>query len=247
MNSNTSPVGNRGGLALKTVCLALVALLQIGLVHAGETVLPETVDYSVLTPAFEGNFFVGTKSNVPLVVVVLGSGFMNTDRSRELRKLVAREHYSATDHLASRLVEALTEAGLSADVEEIPRGGVGTPNRLHRGDLPANPRGRHLINITLENIGLMAATNLSGWEPALWLRWQVLKPDGQVAIVSHKYVHGPASDDKEAGNHRTLSCDLGTFSSAIESPGKIWNCFDLAIREASVAIAAAVKDAQHDG
>lgn len=246
MSFDESPLARIVEFTTTATLVALVNLTGISLVHAGETVLSGTVDYSVLTPAFEGNFIVRTRYSVPpLVPVDLASGFINTKRTNELRALVVREHYSATEHLASRLAEALTEAGLSADVVEVPRGPVGTPNRLHREDLPAHTTGRHLINISIEYVGLLAMTNLSSWEPALWLRWQVIRPDGQVVMAPRRYVHGPGSDDKDGGEHRTISCDLGLFSAAMGDPGKVWNCFDLAIREASVTIARAIKDAQH--
>lgn len=206
---------------------------------ADESASARAIEYSVLTPALERKFMVVTRVDALAIV----SGNVNVARTQELRQLVAREHYSPSDNLASRIAEALTQAGLPAEVEEVSRGPDGTPNKLSRGDLPVHPKGRYLIDISIEYIGLIANDNFAKWEPMLWLRWRVFRPDGTVVVMSHRYVQGPGGDKSNGGEHRALNCGLGFFSSAMDNPGKVWQCFDLAFREAGVTLSTALPEA----
>jgi hypothetical protein len=227
-------------LCKKVAVAALLSVPGAELAFSEDQTPPVTIEYSVLTPALQGQYFVATTFDLSIVL----SSYTNAARSKTLRELVTNEHYRATDNLALQLKDALTAAGFPADVEEVPRGPDGKAHGLSRGDLPPHPKGRYLIDVTIKSLGLVAKNNFSRWEPFFDLNWRILSPDGQILGFPHRYVHGPVYGVKSDDIHRTQDCDLPYFSTGTQDPAEVWACFDRAFRDASAILTVAIRDAQ---
>jgi len=222
---------------------ALLFLLTVGRAFAEESLPSATIEYSILTPALQGAYWVTTKSDASLVGL---SGYLNAARTKTLRKAVADEHYNAPDNLATQLSGALTAAGFPAVVEEVPRGPDGQGRGLGRGDLPAHPKGRYLVDVNIRYLGLVAKYNFSRWEPFFVLDWRILSPRGDIVGLPHVYVHGLELDKKRDETHHTADCELPIFSTGTDDTSRLWGCFDQAFRDASVNLTPEIRKAQRD-
>ena len=201
--------------------LAPVAFGFFFVANAVATENPTPVEYSLLQPALYGKYFVVTGVDVTGLV----SGFSNTKRSSDLRELVERNGYDAPAELVQQLKAAFDAAGLTAEIEFVPRGPSGSLRRLTRGDLPSNPRGKALLDLEIGYIGLAAADNFSSWEPMYVLTWRLLHPTGEIIVPSHQYYHGPFGKGEK---HRSRSCALGGLGKLKVDPTPLWNCFNQA-------------------
>ncbi len=198
------------------------------------------IEYSILTPALEGKYFVYSYDQWYLPLL---PGFANTARTKALRKLVDQERYKATDHFALQLKDALQSAGYAADIEFVPRAPDGTAHGLSRADLPEHPQGRYLIDVTMQSVGLGAMSNFTHWEPYVLLTWRLVASSGHIIGLPHKYEHRPDHSKDNEKNQRTRDCELPSFFSLMDDPAPLWACFDRGFHDASVNLIPAIREA----
>ena len=226
---------------------ALVLVLPVRLVAEevpAESTAPAAqtapVEYSILTPALEGEYVVYAAWDI---LIDLVTSHVNTAKSRALRKTVEREGFKATDRLAIALQDALVEAGAPTNIEFVARPPDGKVRGLSRSDLPEDPKGRYLINVTVQGIGLGASDSLSAWRPYLALTWRLYTRDGQPIGFAHKYEQLPGYGTSHDKNLSTVDCDLPSFSKLMEEPAPLWACYDQAFRAAALALVPEIRAA----
>lgn len=198
------------------------------------------VEYSILTPALESEYVVYTAWDV---LIDLVTSHVNTAYSRQLRAAVKKDGFDAKDRLAIAIQEALVDAGFPTNIEFVPRAPDGKVRGLSRGELPEDPKGRYLVNVTVNGIGLGASSSLSSNHPYLSLTWQLYTRDGQRVGFLHKYEQLPGFGTSHDKNLSTVDCDLPSFSKLMEEPTPLWACFDQAFRTAALALVPEIRAA----
>ena len=196
-------------------------------------------EYSLLTPALESEYEVYTAWSLLDVI----TSHVNTAKSRVLRSAVNKDKFNASERLSIALQDALTEAGFPTNIEFVQRPPDGKVRGLSRGDLPENPRGRYMINLTIRGIGLGASGDLSDWRPYLALTWQLYTHDGQPIGLPNKYQQIPGYGNVKEKSESTIDCDLPDFTELVKEAAPIWACFDKALREASQSMVPEIRAA----
>ena len=196
------------------------------------------IEYSVLSPVLLGKWYFYNNHELPPLSDLAGAVM-----TKQLRGVVASGSYDPADSLGKRLVEALCRDGLPAVVEPVTRGPPGGTGSLSRDDLPPQPKGRYLLNVVIESIGLVPASRPTRVEPAFVLRWQVFSPTGGMVVPARRYIHGLVPSGQTRPVHSTPNCGLGEFGSAIKHPEQIWSCFDSAFDDAGTNLAGEVRAA----
>lgn len=195
------------------------------------------IEYSILTPALETEYVVYTAWDVLIDII---TSHVNTAYSRQLRAAVKKDGFDAKDRLAIAIQEALVDAGFPTNIEFVPRPPDGKVRGLSRSDLPEDPKGRYLVNVTVNGIGLGASSSLSSNHPYLSLTWQLYTRDGQRVGFPHKYQQVPGSYERQ---HAPVDCDLPGFSGLMEDPAPLWACYDRAFRAAALALVPEIRAA----
>lgn len=208
---------------------------------APTTTAAAPVEYSLLLPGVAGHYIVATSFDVLNMFGL--SSYANSPRSHSLRAAVQRDGFDAAQSLAIALEAELAAAGFATDVEPVPRAAAGKPQRLTRGDLPPSPQGRYLLDVVIDRIGLTAESNGDPWEPAFALHWRVLRPNGELVVPTHVYIHGPRLKRADERS-RTRNCNLPSFKAAMADTGPLWACFDRGLREASRSLIPEIRVAQ---
>jgi len=236
-----------GGTCLAAVLCGLHAALAMGDESAARP------DFSVLTPAMQGRFFMS--SNIDLTAFVppgVAFGQLATSgRTKQLRALVEREGYDPTRTIADRLVDALAASSYRAVYEPIARKPAGSMQSLSWGDLPERPQGELMLDLTVHWICLCADVTFTKHYPAMSVSWRLLDPAQEVVEPSRTltYHHFPAwvYDKKEkAAEARgatpvvaypvetvSESCGFASVKAAEENPAVLWGCFGEAFDAAS--------------
>jgi hypothetical protein len=227
-------------LSVLTLCLACGAQLARAQGEATLTASQPAVEYSLLQPALAGKYSVKTVDDMTLFV----SGPTNSVRSATLRELVAKEGYDASAHLAAALRSELETAGFTTELVGVPRAPAGEPQRLTRGDLPSNARGKFLVDVVIDAIELAAEANAAPWEPAFALSWRVMRPNGQIVVPTRTFIHGPYYNYKAGRFPSRSKCDLPSFNVTVKSPQLLWACFELGFSDASRVLVPLIRQAQ---
>lgn len=188
------------------------------------------VEYSILTPALESEYVVYAAWDA---LIDLVTSHVNTAYSRQLRAAVKTDGFDAKDRLAIELQNALVAAGYPTNIEFVRRAPDGKVRGLSRGDLPEDPKGRYLVNLTVNGIGLGASSSLSSYHPYLSLTWQLYTRDGQRVGFLHKYQQLPGSYEQ---NLAPVDCELPRFNDLMQQPAPLWACYDRAFRAAALAL-----------
>ncbi len=243
---------NRSRLAAGT----LAGWLAVLAANAQTTDPSPVIDFSVLTPAMEGRYFVASgvdwTSFVPpyLALSQFGSGA----RNERLRMLVARERYQPERSIADSLIDRLAEASYRAVYEPLQRKPPGSVQSLSWDDLPARPRGELMLDVTIRWICLCADIAFTKHFPAISLSWRLLDP-AQVVVQPSRmlsYYHFPefyknkkkrgraASESKQLPPPEypveTVSeaCGFDSVKEAEANPAVLWGClgeaYDAALR-----------------
>jgi len=212
------------------------------------------VDISVLTPAMEGRYWVGSGVDlttfIPPYVALskVGSGATN----ERLRALVVRERYQAERTLADRLIDRLAEASYRAVHEPIRRKPAGSVQTLSWGDLPEHPRGELMLDVTIRWICLCADIAFTKHYPAISLSWRLLDPARAVirpttVLTYHHFPdwyrkqrarpEGGANQDPAPAypvEPVSESCGFDSVKDAEKNPEVLWGClgeaYDAALR-----------------
>ncbi len=214
------------------------------------------IDFSVLTPAMEGRYFIGSGVDfttwIPPYVALskVGSGAKN-DR---LRSLVARERYEPEREIADRLIERLAEASYRAVYEPVERKPAGSVQSLSWSDLPEHPGGRLMLDITIRWICLCADIAFTKYFPAISISWRLLDPAQVVVLPSRtlSYHHFPAwyqgeGRPRHSARDRTKppqpeypvenvseACGFDSVKEMEKNPMLLWGClgeaYDAALR-----------------
>ena len=221
--------------------LAICALAQPTQTMAQDVAVAEAppTEYSLLTPALESEYEVYTAW--ALIDVI--TSHVNTAKSRALRSAVKKDKFNASERLAIALQDALIEAGFPTNIEFVQRPPDGKVRGLSRGDLPEDPRGRYMINLTIRGIGLGASGDLSDWHPYLALTWQLYTREGQPIGLPHKYQQIPGYGKVNEKSESTIDCELPDFTELVKEAAPLWACFDKAFSEASRAMVPEIRAA----
>ena len=134
-------------------------------------------DFSVLTPAMQGRFFVSSAVDVTAFFppgVAIGQ-LATSGRTKQLRALVEREAYDPIRTIADRLIDALAVASYRAAYEPVPRGPAGSLHSLSWGDLPERPQGELIFDLTVHWICLCADVTFSDHYPAISVSWRLAR------------------------------------------------------------------------
>jgi len=233
----------RPGMAWVVVgsCLAVSAVSGAEPVSAPTTTVAAPVEYSLLLPGVAGHYIVATSFDMLNMVGL--SSYANSPRSQSLRAAVQRDGFDAAQSLAIALEEELEAAGFATEVEPVPRAAAGKPQRLTRGDLPTDPQGRYLLDVVIDRLGLTAESNGDPWEPAFALHWRVLRPNGELVVPTHVYIHGPRLKRADERS-RTRNCNLPSFKATMADTGPLWACFDQGFHDASRKLIPEIRAAQ---
>lgn len=232
------------GMALLASALYGTLFVLAGLAETPDS--DAAIDFSVLTPAMEGKYYVA--SGIDLTAFVppylalgeLGKG----RRSEQLRALVAREGYEPERTIAERLIDRLGEASYRAAHEAIRRKPAGSVQSLSWGDLPERPQGKFVLDLTIGWICLCADIAFTKFYPAISLNWRLLDPARQEVVLPTRklvYHHFPSwyrqgksqrPTDAGAGTAPEYpvedvaeSCGFNSVKEAEENPAMLWGCF----------------------
>lgn len=227
--------------ATALVAMMLAAWLSLTAASAEESGPP--ADFSVLTPAMEGQFLVGTGVDfTTLIASVSVADFARGAWNDRLRLLVAREGYEPERIIADSLIERLAEAAYRAVYEPIPRKPAGSVQSLSWDDLPEQPRGELMLDVTIRWICLCADVAFATYYPAISINWRLL--DSRRSVVQPtrtlSYVHRPPPTINRRRAERlrkkqgpppypveTVSeaCKFDSVKAAEENPTVLWGCF----------------------
>ncbi|HEU0224177.1 MAG TPA: hypothetical protein VFR29_01960 [Steroidobacteraceae bacterium] len=229
-----------------SLAIALAGWLACQAAAAEPPVAEAPIEFSVLTPAMEGRYFIASGVDwttlIPpyLAMSRIGSGARN-DR---LRLLVKREGYAPERTIADRLIDALAEASIRAVYEPVPRKPAGSVQSLSWSDLPQRPRGKLMLDLTIRWICLCADVAFTRYYPALSIGWRLLDP-AQVVVQPTRtlsYYHhppppkkkrkprGPPRDAPEQPPSEypvvTVSeaCGFDSVKDAEANPAVLWGC-----------------------
>jgi hypothetical protein len=204
-------------------------------------------DFSVLTPAMQGRFFVSSAVDVTAFIPPgLAIGQLATSgRTKQLRALVEREAYDPIRTIADRLIDALAVASYRAAYEPVPRGPAGSLRSLSWGDLPERPQGELILDLTVHWICLCADVTFSNHYPAISASWRLLDPARQEVVEPSRtltYYHFPSwyhDRKEETANTRgatpatpypaesvSETCGFASIKAAEENPAVLWGCFN---------------------
>jgi len=208
------------------------------------------VEFSVLTPGLEGRFYVFT--GVDLLDLVGLSAFVDNERNKALRKLVESEGYDPHRPIAEAILAALHDAGRTGAHEPITRRPAGHLQSLTVDDLPPDPKGAVLLDVTINWIGLYSSATGDKLRPAFSLTWRLISPDGKLIAPGRelRYVHEP---ERRKSRSRVVDpalhpnaarapaepkpepepepvaqefCSIRSIKAAQEEPAALWACFD---------------------
>lgn len=212
------------------------------------------IDFSVLTPAMEGRFVVASGFDLTaLVLPYVSIGSMgDRKRSDQLRTLIARERYDPVRTVADRLIETLGAASYRAAYEPIPRKRAGSIQSLAWSDLPEQPKGELMLDVTIRWICLCSDVAFSKFHPAISMSWRLLGPAQEVVQPTRtiSYYHYPES--RRVGMPPTSMedqtvpvpvypveevsevCGFESIKDAEKNPAILWGClgeaYDAALR-----------------
>lgn len=201
------------------------------------------VEFSVLTPGLEAHFRVSTGFDLSMVGI---TGLTNRRHTKALRKMVEEEGHDASRRIADAILMALHDAGRTGIHEPIPRRPAGRLQSLTAAELPEEPKGAMLLDITIGWIGLHAEVSMDSLRPALSLTWRLISPDGNLVEPGRelRYVHQSGrkkprlTDPALRPNQKNPTiavlpetdeqkfCSFSSFSAARKDPAQLWDCFD---------------------
>jgi hypothetical protein len=226
---------------------ALLGLVPPASESAEGQAAPARPEYSVLTPALETQIKVA--AGLSAANLVPGANVFKDLATREnslkLQKLAVEERFDPAQRLADRLVEALAEAGHSAAYEPIPRKAPGSKQSLSRSDLPEQPKGELILDVTIRMICLCRGDSYFDFSPAFSLAWRVLDSRGGIVeptrIMTYVHDDGPTpaskasrrSDRQEAAAAESryptvavsASCNFKDVDDGLSNPTLLWGCF----------------------
>jgi len=241
-----------------TGCRILFAIALCGLLPGLASAVDQAgsdapIDFSVLTPAIEGRFVVA--SGIDLTALLppyfAFSGFGHHQRNTQLRALIARERYDPTRAIADRLIEALAESSYRAVYEPIGRKPAGSIQSLSWGDLPEQPQGELMLDVTIHWICLCSDVAFTKFYPAISIGWRLLHPAQRVVQPTRNltYFHYPDWYNRPKGravDAGTIprseypvvavseSCGFDSVKAAEQNPAVLFGCFaeayDAAVR-----------------
>ncbi len=222
-----SPAGCRAFFAF-AVCGLLPALGSAA--EQGESHAP--IDFSVLTPAIEGRFVVVSgfdfTSLLPPAYLALGE-MGNSQRTTQLRSILARDHYDPARTIADRLIEALAEAGYGAEHEPIARRPAGSLQSLSWSDLPEEPRGELMLDVTVRSICLCSEIAFAKFYPAISLGWRLLDPAQEVVeptrTISYHHFLGAKPVPEYPPVAVSENCGFSSVKEAEKNPQVLLGCF----------------------
>ncbi|MBM2854241.1 MAG: hypothetical protein HW417_1169 [Steroidobacteraceae bacterium] len=202
------------------------------------------VEFSVLTPGLEGRFQVFTAVDV-LAIVGLGN-YVDHERTKALRKLVESDDYYPGRPIADAILAALHDAGRSGTHEPITRPPAGHLQSLAADELPPDPKGAVLLDVTINWIGLHGNTTGDKLRPAFSLTWRLISPDRKLIAPGRelRYIHEPQRKKSAVVDPALHSraaaapaapqpepvtqefCSIRSVKAAQEEPSALWECFD---------------------
>lgn len=241
------PDGHGGNLSKAIRTLLTFLLLYCGALPASADDLPSTtgtpIEFSVLTPGIEGPFRACTGIDLSMVGI---TGLTDIARTKALRKLVEEAGYDPSRQIADTIVVALRDAGRTGIHEPIPRRPPGRIQALSADDLPREPKGALLLDITINWIGLCSAVSFDAMRPAFSLTWRLISRDGKLVAPGRElqYVHQserrkpkltdpalhsnpksrPAAPPPETETQKF--CSFPSITAAQKDTAALWNCFD---------------------
>ena len=186
------------------------------------------------------------------------TGLTDMSRTKTLRKLVEDAGYDPNRQIADAILVALHDAGRTGVLEPIPRRPTGHLQSLAVSDLPEQPKGAVLLDVTINWIGLSSAVSLDVLRPAFSLTWRLISPDGKLIAPGRelRYVHQSerkkpkVTDPALRSNPKTRPvapppepetqkfCSFSSLKAAQKDPAALWNCFDDAYQAAARKIVA---------
>jgi len=185
-----------------------------------ETADPSAVvDFSVLTPAMEGQFIVASTGIDPTALVppyLPLHSFGKGQRTDRLRAIIAREGYQPERTIADRLIDRLAEASYRAVYEPIRRRPAGSMQSLAWDHLPEHPRGELMLDVTIRWICMCSIVAFAKYYPAISMSWRLLDPARVVVQPTRTmyYFHHPAM---QGAKHVSSSTGI-TTASAVAYP-----------------------------
>jgi len=207
-------------------------------------VITAPVEFSVLTPGLEGKFHVFTGFHV---IALLGlPDFIDTGRTKALRALIESAGYDPARPIADAILTALKDAGRSGTHELITRRPAGHFQSLAVDDLPPDPKGAVLLDVTINWNGLYASATGDKLRPAFSLTWRLISPDGKLIAPGRelRYIHEPQRKKSAVVDPALHSraaaapaapqpepvtqefCSIRSVKAAQEEPSALWECFD---------------------
>jgi hypothetical protein len=217
--------------------------------------LAAPVEFSVLTPGLEGRFHVFTA--VDFLALVGIPSYVDYGRTKALRKLVESEGYDPGRPVADAILAALDDAGRTGTYEPLARRPAGHLQSLVVDDLPPDPEGSVLLDVTINWIGLSGNTTGDKLRPAFSLTWRLIAPDGKLIAPGRelRYIHEPvhkkpavvdpalhsraapaapaAPAARQSDPRKQEFCSIRSVKAAQEEPTTLWQCFDDAYRAAA--------------
>jgi hypothetical protein len=207
-------------------------------------VITAPVEFSVLTPGLEGRFHVFKEFDIFALVGL--PNFVDMERTKALRKLVESEAYDPGQSIADAILAALHDAGRSGTYELITRRPAGHLQSFTVDNLPPDPKGAVLIDVTINWIGLHANVNGDKLRPAFSLTWRLISPDGKLIAPGRelRYIHEPQRKKSAVVDPALHSraaaapaapqpepvtqefCSIRSVKAAQEGPSALWACFD---------------------
>lgn len=200
-------------------------------------------DFSVLTPGLESKFSVSTGFDLTFLGI---TSLVDKGRSKALRILVESEGYNPDRPIADAILAAMSDAGRTGTNEPIARRPASHFQSLAPDDLPPDPKGAVLLDITINWIGLFANATGNKLRPAFILTWRLISPDGKLIAPGRelRYIHepvhkkldvvDPALHPRGAAAPAALQpnpstqvfCSIGSVNAAQKEPAALWECFD---------------------
>lgn len=200
------------------------------------------VEYSVLTPAVEGKFYVVSGLDPAAWIPPYQSlaSYGDKSRTKMLRVLVEREGYEPGKPFADRLLLALNEASILSVHEPISRRPAGRIQSLSWGDLPESPHGKLMFDVTIRWLCMCSDIAFSKFYPSIAFSWRVLDPRREIVEPGREmvYRHYPAWYTKNPLPEYPVAivseaCGYDSVKDAEKDPQALWQCFDEAFEAAA--------------